>query len=111
VSKTTGLAKTQESNLDSVPVIDVTAKSELADAAHEPLICRPGPRLAQLLRRAQGLLSEFPTAAGTCEPSYEGRIGGGVDCYFSSEGGKRSKDGGGIGVLDVEGREDESGRR
>jgi hypothetical protein len=58
-----------------------------------------------------GLLSEFPTAPGACEPSHEGGIGGGADFYFSAERPKRTNDGGGIRVLDVEGRQDESGRR
>jgi hypothetical protein len=62
-------------------------------------------------QRARVLLSEFPTAPGACEPSHEGGIGGGADFYFSAEGRKRSNDGGGIRVFDVEGSEDESGRR
>jgi hypothetical protein len=60
----------------------------------EERLARPG---------AQGLLSEFPTAPGTCEPSHEGGIGGGVDFYLGAEGRERSNDGGGIRVLDVEG--------
>ena len=54
--------------------------------------------------RPHGPLSEFPTASGACEPSHEGDIGGAVDFYLGTEGRKRSDDGGGIRVLDVEGR-------